>query len=291
MCDANNFAVGAVLGQHVGNSPHVIHYASCTLDAAQCNYSTTEKELLAVVFALEKFRSYLLGTKVIIYSDHAALRYLIKKKESKPRLVRWILLLQEFDLKIRDKKGKENLVADHLSIILLELEPRPINETFPDEHLFSLPKAMISDRGTHFCNKVVETLLKKHHAVHRTSTAYHPQTNGLAEVSNREIKSILEKTVCTNRKDWSVRLNDALWVGDKVLLFDSMFELFHGKFRSRWIGPFLVEHIYPYGAVDIRSPQTSKVFKVNGHRLKPFYEGFTVHLVEEVLLDPPSPNS
>ncbi|KAG8655832.1 hypothetical protein MANES_04G073050v8 [Manihot esculenta] len=77
-------------------------------------------------------------------------------------------------------------------------------------------------------------------------------------------------------------------VGDKVLLFDSRFKLFPGKLRSRWIGPFLVEHVFPHGAVDIRSPQTSKVFKVNGHRLKRFYEGFTVHVVEEVPLDPPS---
>ncbi|XP_043818246.1 uncharacterized protein LOC122725273 [Manihot esculenta] len=78
-------------------------------------------------------------------------------------------------------------------------------------------------------------------------------------------------------------------VGDKVLLFGSRFKLFPGKHRSRWIGPFLIEHVYPHGVVDICSPQASKVFKVNGHRLKQFYEGFTVHLVEEVSLDPPCP--
>ena len=110
--------MGAVLGQKEGRSSHVIYYASMTLNGAQRNYSTTEKELLAIVFALEKFRYYLLGTKVIVYTDHAALRYLLTKKKAKPRLIRWILLLSEFDIEIRDKKGAENLVADHLSRIV-----------------------------------------------------------------------------------------------------------------------------------------------------------------------------
>jgi hypothetical protein len=74
-----------------------------------------EKELLAMVFAIEKFRSYLGGAKVIVYTDHAALKYLLTKKDEKPRRIRWILLLQEFDLEIRDKKGVKNYVVDHLS--------------------------------------------------------------------------------------------------------------------------------------------------------------------------------
>ena len=115
MCDTSDYAVGAVLGQRIGKVSHAIYYASRTLNDAQRNYSTTEKEFLAIVFALEKFRSYFLGTKFIVYSDHAAICYLMMKKEAKPRLMRWILLLSEFDLEVKDKRGTKNHVADHLS--------------------------------------------------------------------------------------------------------------------------------------------------------------------------------
>ena len=100
MCDSSDYAVGAVLGQRLDKKPTTIFYASKTLIEAQLNYTTTEKELLAVVYALEKFRPYILGIKIIIYTDHAAIKYLLSKKEAKPRLIRWVLLLQEFDLEI-----------------------------------------------------------------------------------------------------------------------------------------------------------------------------------------------
>ena len=79
MCDASNYALGAVLAQKIDKLPRVIYYASRTLDAAQENYTTTEKELLVIVFALEKFCSYFLGTRVIVYTDHATLKYLLKR--------------------------------------------------------------------------------------------------------------------------------------------------------------------------------------------------------------------
>ncbi|XP_075518288.1 uncharacterized protein LOC142552397 [Primulina tabacum] len=217
MCDASDYAVGAALGQRRDKMFKAIYYASRTLNAAQQNYTTTEKEMLAVVFAFDKFRTYLIGTKVNVFTNHAALRYLFAKKDAKPRLIRWILLLQEFDFEVKDKKGCENQVADHLS--RLELEERTeggvINESFPDEQLFKVnvthpwniftrfgtPIAIISDEGTHFCNKIFNSLLAKYDVKHRVTLAYHPQANGQAEVSNQEIKQILEKTVKTNRKD------------------------------------------------------------------------------------------
>jgi hypothetical protein len=140
MCDASDYAVRAVLGQRAEKLPHVIYYASKTLNDAQLNYSTIEKELLAVVFALDKFRSYLQGSKVLVYSDHAVLKYLFSKKDAKSPLIWWILLMQEFDIEIRDKKGYENVVANHLSRLVMDFNENvmPIAKMFPDEQLMHI---------------------------------------------------------------------------------------------------------------------------------------------------------
>ena len=139
MCDASNFAVGAIPGQKIDKKPRVIYYASRMLDSTQANYTTTEKELLAIVFALEKFRSYLFGSPVIVFTDNAVLKFLLTKAESKPRLIRWMLWLQEFDLEIRDRSETHNLVADHLSRIKRFADDvSPIQDDFPDESLLTL---------------------------------------------------------------------------------------------------------------------------------------------------------
>src|SRR6185312_15777580 len=138
MCDASDYAVGAVLGQRKDGKVHAIYYPSKTLNEAQVNYATTEKELLAVVFAFEKFRSYIVNSKVIVYTDHAAVKYLLSKKDAKPRLIRWILMLQEFDVEIRDKKGVENVVADHLSRMNHARDGPPIEDALRDDTLHAV---------------------------------------------------------------------------------------------------------------------------------------------------------
>nr|GEZ51902.1 hypothetical protein [Tanacetum cinerariifolium] len=270
MCDGSDFAIGAVLGQ---------------------------------LYAFEKFRPYLVLSKSIVYTDHSALKYLLSKQDAKSRLIRWVFLLQEFDIIIRDKKGTENLAADHLS--RLEnlhkdvFENKDINENFPLETLgknssgstpwftdfanfhagnfivkrmsseqkknffkdvkhyfwdnpylfricadqiirryilvavdylskwveakalptndarvvvefskslfarFETPRAIISDRGTHFCNDKFAKVMSKYGVTHRFSTAYHPQTSGQVEVSNQGLKRILERMVGENRASWS----------------------------------------------------------------------------------------
>nr|KAJ0193319.1 hypothetical protein LSAT_V11C800441510 [Lactuca sativa] len=211
MCDASNYGIGAVLGQKKGRDSHVIYYASRTLDNAQSNYSTTEKELLAIVFPLEKFRKYLLGTKVIVYSDQTALKYLITKKDAKPRLIQYPAIfshaqkdklkivngakgrkifhkkikchkIQSLFVKIFDVWGIDFmapfpvsfgniyilLAVDYVSKWVEAKATRSDDSKTVIDFLksnifvrFGVPRALMSDQGTHICNKMMEALLKK----------------------------------------------------------------------------------------------------------------------------------
>ena len=136
MCDASDYAMGAVLGQRADKTFRPIYYASKTFNEAKESYSTTEKEMLAMVFAYEKFRPYILGSHVIVHIDHTTIKYLMEMKDAKPILIRWVLLLQEFDLEIKDKKGSDIVIADHLSRQEKPMEDErgnEIKEDFLDE--------------------------------------------------------------------------------------------------------------------------------------------------------------
>nr|GEY32176.1 reverse transcriptase domain-containing protein [Tanacetum cinerariifolium] len=180
-----------------------IHYASKTMNQAKTNYMITEKEMLAVVYAFEKFRSYLIMNKSIVYTDHSALKYLFAKKEAKARLLRWILLLHEFDFKVIDTKGAENYAVDHLSRLENPYEnvfdPKEINETFP---LKSFNKIAHQD----------------------------PSTPWFADFANYHAGNFIVKG--ENHALWSDKLEDALWAfrtAFKTLVGCTPYRLVYGK--------------------------------------------------------------
>ncbi|GJX66579.1 reverse transcriptase domain-containing protein [Tanacetum coccineum] len=376
MCDASDYAVGAVLGQRINKHFKPIHYASKTINEAQENYTTTEKGLLVVVFAFDKFRQYLELFKTIVFIDYSAMRYLFTKQDAKPQLIRWILLLQEFDIEIRDKKGAENIAADHLSRLenpnLGKLTKAEIRDLFPEEWLmmifdknnkpcgpsgghhgiattarkvfeagfywphifrdaqfmgpfpssnrnkyilvrieyvskwveaqafptndawnvvnflkrlfarFGIPKALISDRDTHFCNYHMEKAMKRYRVVHQFSTAYHLQMNGQVENTN-QINELDEMRLDAYESSISYKERTKIWhdkwikaptnyeIGDKVVLFNSRLRLFPRKLKSRWYGPFSVCKDMKNGAIELYDEDGNE-FIVNKQRVKPYQE-------------------
>ncbi|GJV36010.1 reverse transcriptase domain-containing protein [Tanacetum coccineum] len=174
---------GAVLGQRIDKKFRPIYYASKTMNDAQEHYTTTEKELLAVVYAFDKFRSYLIMSKTDVYTDQSALKYLFSKQDVKPRLIRWLLLLQEFTIEIKDKKGTENLVADHLSKLenpdLETLNKEAIRDTFPDEYLMAVHVRETSEDPwyANYANFLVSKIIPH-------GLTYHLRKNFLSDVKH-----------------------------------------------------------------------------------------------------------
>ena len=134
--DASDTAIGLVLGQQDGQAPYAIYYISKNLAPAELNYTVTEKEFLAIVYSINKFRHYITGYPTFVHTDHSAIKYLMKKSITNARTTRWLLLLQEFDITIIDRPRKENVVANYLSRFTNSDNNLPIEDSFPDEHLF-----------------------------------------------------------------------------------------------------------------------------------------------------------
>nr|GEU41817.1 reverse transcriptase domain-containing protein [Tanacetum cinerariifolium] len=274
MCDASDFAIGAVL---------------------------------AVVYAFEKFRSYLIINKSIVYTDHSALKYLFAKKDSKARLLRWVLLLQEFTFKVIDTKRGKNLAADRLSRLEnphhIVLDPKEINNSFPLEtlNLFStcgenraswsdkLDDALWAFRTAYktpigctsyklvykkACHLPIELEHKAYWALKHAN--FDLQTVGdhrkvqLNELRNQAYENSLIYKEKTKRLHDSKIKYRVFNIGDKVILFNSRLNIFSEKLKSRWSGPFTISRVYPYGTVELSQPNGLN-FKVNGHCLKHYF--------------------
>nr|GEX24834.1 reverse transcriptase domain-containing protein [Tanacetum cinerariifolium] len=319
MCDASDYAIGAVLGQCKSKHFQPIHYASKTMIEAQIHYTTTKKEMLAVVYAFEKFRPYLVLSKSIVYTDHSALKYLLNKQDAKPRLEN-----PHQDV-LENKDINENFPLETLGSLTSQNTPwfadiinfhagnfikkgltskqkkkffRDVKHYFWDDpYLFRICADQIIRRCVH--GQEAFEILK---ACHERPSEGHHGANLTAKkrqgkISQRDEMPQNSIQVCEIFDIWSIdfmgpfpsskgnkyilrmkKLHDSkiknrvFNVGDQVLLFNSRLNIFSGKLKTRWSGPFTITCVFPYGTIELSQPNGSN-FKVNGHRVKHYFGG------------------
>nr|GEV97527.1 reverse transcriptase domain-containing protein [Tanacetum cinerariifolium] len=280
MCDASDFAIGAVLGQRKTKHFQPIYYASKTMTEAQIHYTTTEKEMLTVVYAFEKFRPYLVLSKSIVYTDHSAFKYLLNKQDAKSRSI------------ISDRGT--HFCNDQFTRVMIKYRvthrlatayhPRTSGQVeVSNRGLKRILERTVGENRASWSDKLDDALWAFHTAFKTPigCTAYKlvyvKSCHLPIELEHKALMRILyENSVIYKERikklhDYNIK-NRIFNVGDQVLLFNSRLNIFSGKLKTRWSGPFTITQVFPYGTVELSQPNGPN-FKVNGHRVKHYFGG------------------
>ncbi|GJR58198.1 reverse transcriptase domain-containing protein [Tanacetum coccineum] len=254
MCDASDFAIGAVLGQRKMKHFQPIHYASKTMTKAQIHYTTTEKEMLAVVYAFEKFRPYLVLSKSIVYTDHSTLKYLMNKQDAKPRTVG------------ENRASWSDKLDDALWAFRTGFKI-PIGFT---------PYKLVYRNSCHLPieleHKAYWALKHVNFDLQTAGDRRKLQLNELNELRDQAYENSLIYKERTKKLHDSKIKNRIFNLCDRVLLFNTRLKIFSGKLKTRWSGPFTITKVFPYGTIKL-SQHDGPNFKVNGHRVKHYFRG------------------
>nr|GEW64166.1 reverse transcriptase domain-containing protein [Tanacetum cinerariifolium] len=281
MCDASDFVIGSVLGQRKTKHFQPIHYASKTMTEAQIHYTTTEKEMLAVVYAFEKFRPYLVLSKSIVYTDHSALKYLLSVCMAKKLLISLKLVMEDpsgaimVPISLPRKTVGENCTSwseklDNALWAFRTAYKTPIGCTH-----YKLVYGKSYHLPTELEHKAYWGLKHVNFDLKTAGDHWKLQLNKLHDQAYENSLIYKEKT----KKIHDSKIKNRIFnVGDRVLLFNSRLKIFSRKLITRWSGPFTITKVFPYGIVELSQPEGPN-FKVNGHRVKHYFEGDVPQLV------------